>query len=350
MDGADRHQDALLVTARSWGDVTAPPLFVTPADAAGPRDPLHAAPELPDGAVRRTSVVDVAVPHGFEGPRHLTARARDAAVRAGELQVRASASVSASAAADWRLEQFATDPPCNATGLVGTTMTAGFRSRAAAAAPAHVEAATPLWTLLDDLPVASMVSGYARLRTGAQPSWLSAGAAPKADICSGWAAEASMIQLSLSHGVQPVTLGPTARAPELVDAGSWPDVGPLRPHSVRRRRRLDVVPDGDALNLDAWFRDAHGEDSGGETVIHEYSVFARVGATDLVLREIAARPRVLPFVECPVAAASPQRLVGRSLVDVRAEVRSEFLGTSTCTHLNDLLRSLQDVVGLRTLL
>jgi hypothetical protein len=292
----------------------------------------------------------VAVPRGVDGPHRITARARDLSVQGGRLCVRAEASIQAETTADWRLEAFASVPAIDSTGLLGTTAKAGFRNRAAVAAPEQAAAATPLWTLLDDLPVASLVSGYARLRSGWPAPWVTAGSAPKADVCSGWAIDASMIQLSLAHGEQPVTLGPYATAPELVDAGMWPDLGPVLARSVRRRRRLDVVPDGDALHLDAWFRDAHGEEDGAEIVIHEYSVSAVVGARDLVVRTIAASPRVLPFVECPVAAASAHRLVGRSLVDVRAEVRSEFVGTSTCTHLNDLLRSLQDVVGLRSCL
>ena len=57
----------------------------------------------------------------------------------------------------------------------------------------------------------------------------------------------------------------------------------------------------------------------------------------------SAVPRVLPFVECPVAAASADRLVGQSIEATRDYVRRELRGTSTCTHLNDLLRSLGDV-------
>jgi len=52
---------------------------------------------------------------------------------------------------------------------------------------------------------------------------------------------------------------------------------------------------------------------------------------------------VLPWVECPQAAASAGRLAGRPVADLRPTVRAEFLGPTTCTHLTDTLRALEDV-------
>ena len=56
-----------------------------------------------------------------------------------------------------------------------------------------------------------------------------------------------------------------------------------------------------------------------------------------------ATPRVLPWVECPEAAASAGRLAGMSVMGLRPDVRAQFVGPSTCTHLNDVLRGLEDV-------
>jgi hypothetical protein len=66
------------------------------------------------------------------------------------------------------------------------------------------------------------------------------------------------------------------------------------------------------------------------------------GAGDGGSRIVAcvATPRVLPWSECPQAAASAGRLVGQRVGDLRALVRDDLVGTSTCTHLNDLLSSL----------
>jgi hypothetical protein len=59
---------------------------------------------------------------------------------------------------------------------------------------------------------------------------------------------------------------------------------------------------------------------------------------------------VLPYPECPWAAASAQRLEGVNVADLPTVVKQEFAGTSTCTHLNDLLRSLRDVHRLSRLI
>jgi Protein of unknown function (DUF2889) len=59
-----------------------------------------------------------------------------------------------------------------------------------------------------------------------------------------------------------------------------------------------------------------------------------------------ATPKVLPWPECSDAGASATRLVGLPLDDIRQYVRTDLNGISTCTHLNDLLRSLGDVPAL----
>jgi hypothetical protein len=69
-----------------------------------------------------------------------------------------------------------------------------------------------------------------------------------------------------------------------------------------------------------------------------------------VVLSCVATPHVLPWLECPVAAASATRLAGVPLAGLRGHVRQTFGGTSTCTHLNDTLRSLEDVSTLLPLL
>ena len=61
---------------------------------------------------------------------------------------------------------------------------------------------------------------------------------------------------------------------------------------------------------------------------------------------VTATVRVLPWQECPAAIGSAVRVKGMMLSELRNRVRAEFVGTSTCTHLNDLLRSLEDVRGM----
>ena len=54
----------------------------------------------------------------------------------------------------------------------------------------------------------------------------------------------------------------------------------------------------------------------------------------------------LPWQECPGAVASAARITGMTLQELHFRVRRELSGTSTCTHLNDLLRSVADVEAL----
>jgi hypothetical protein len=51
---------------------------------------------------------------------------------------------------------------------------------------------------------------------------------------------------------------------------------------------------------------------------------------------------VLPWQECPGAVDSATRVAGMTLQELHFRVRDELAGTSTCTHLNDLLRSVAD--------
>jgi hypothetical protein len=48
---------------------------------------------------------------------------------------------------------------------------------------------------------------------------------------------------------------------------------------------------------------------------------------------------VLPYGECPRAAAAPQALVGRHVTEAAQALPQELAGTASCTHLNDLLRA-----------
>ena len=82
---------------------------------------------------------------------------------------------------------------------------------------------------------------------------------------------------------------------------------------------------------------------GLETVVHEYGLRAAVDRRTKCLLRIDGKPGPLPYVECPGAAASAQRLVGRPLEGLRDHVSATFTGPSTCTHLNDALRGLEDL-------
>ena len=120
----------------------------------------------------------------------------------------------------------------------------------------------------------------------------------------------------------------------------------MPPSSTRRLRILDVsVLDSGEFQLNSMFRDSFTilEDDGlEERALHEYTVRAVLDRTGDRFTESAATAHVLPWYECPGAVASAGRLVGRRPSELRKLISLTFNGTSTCTHLNDTLRSLAD--------
>jgi hypothetical protein len=334
-------------------------------EASGPKDPvLTTVPRRP-GSVRRTSSIDTTRPDGLAGDSVVVARARDlrtgtggVATVLGEVEIRARIDASTR-----QLVEVDVSPP--ATGvdrLLGCLVGPGFRSRVNQVCPAEQEAGTLLHLLLDDLPGATLVSGYALQRAGAfrrprQPEATGRDApsaasmmAAQDDLCAGWAHDGTMMVTIRSTGEIPVPTGPPAPVLERPDDPlAWHAMEPLPPHGMRRRRRLDVIgPDAPAdghgrYRIDAHFRDSHVDEAGAESVVHEYSVSGAVDRARGRVLDISARAHVLPWVECPGALASADRLTDMPVAELRDHVRREFKGTSTCTHLNDTLRSLGDV-------
>jgi hypothetical protein len=315
----------------------------------GLRDPVGTTPPRPTGSVRRTSHIDIEP--GPAGGLVLTGAARDLRTGAGGARVIAAAQVRAEL--DARLELVAltiTPEDPRAAGLVGRTVASGFRAAVDEAMPDAREAATPLYVLLDDLPVAVVISGYARLYSGDIGTENIDAGQVKADVCAGWRSDGTMmVSLRTNHRL-PVPVGPPANRLEPADDPlAWHDIGPLPPGAMRRRRLVEVT-DGDPGRVYAMFRDTHVGPENTETVLHEYAVTAELDPTTLILSSCRAQPRVLPWVECPEAAPSAARLDGRPASELRRLVSRQLRGTTTCTHLNDLLRSLGDLGALVALL
>jgi hypothetical protein len=134
---------------------------------------------------------------------------------------------------------------------------------------------------------------------------------------------------------------------DLGDDHAWHEfAADLAPNAMRRVRRIDVARGLDPstpLSIDAMFRDTHMDRDGTVTIVHEYQLAAEVDPATFIVSSIEATPRVLPYRECPEAASSAQRVVGTSTTGLRARARTEFVGASTCTHLNDVLRALEDI-------
>lgn len=337
-------------------------MFVLEPDQLGPRRPIDHTPPRAAGSIRRTSTIDSVRPDGPGGDLVVDARARDLlttgdgleadTVVLDEVRVVLRADGASYEIREIRATGAGTGAPRpeSLDGLVGARAGRGFRAAVGRLLPELEASRAPLLLLLDDLPGATLVSGYALLRSDDIGQVAAEAFEARADVCSGWVRDGAMMRAIRETGRTPTPVGPVS--PSLArsdDPLAWHDIPELPPGATRRRRRIDVhapaVPPA-SHRVDVMFRDSHADDDGLETSIHEYAVDAEVDGRTRTVAGIEAAPRVLPWVECPAAADSATRLVGRPLADLRSHVRETFTGITTCTHLNDVLRGLADVDAL----
>lgn len=201
--------------------------------------------------------------------------------------------------------------------------------------------------LIDDLPVGMLVSGVSMLFGGLRPMF-SQDRQPHPDICAGWQTGGAIMTDIAEIGSLSVPTGPDAPS-VLVDEDplAWHELPVVEPNTVCRHRRLDLIS-GSPMRFDCFFRDQHVSFGGRLTAIHEYSVRGTLSDDGASIASIEAVPGALPWAECDQAAPSAGRLIGRPLDGLRVEIASTFTGITTCTHLNDQLRSLGDLAVLQT--
>jgi hypothetical protein len=239
-------------------------------------------------------------------------------------------------------------PDADLRPLVGASLRAGFGGLVSRSLPAELGRRSLAASLLEDVSGGYFVSGTILLWVGdnaIDAPALEMVTQMQGDVCAGWRRGGQQF----GHLVENLAIaspgGPPA--PDLAAGGGpdgWHRAERLPPHTHRRSRRLDLVPAADGAVLDAHFRDSVA-DASSERVLHEYRVSARVGSSG-VIESVDVAPLVLPWAECPTAAASGQRVVGERLVDLPAFMRRELLGVETCTHLNTTLRALADAAAL----
>jgi hypothetical protein len=320
------------------------------SDFVGPQDPVASWPKRRPGSLRRTSTIDT---RGADsGEVDVDLRARDIQTDpTGAIEVLAHCEVRAHLS-NRIIESIAGTPEdARLAGLRKQLVGPGFRNLLRDALNTEVESASLLHLLLDDWPGASLVAGYA-----AQHAMITRGVELEVDdhvsermtgICSGFAPHSSVVTFVEKNRLMPNAPGPLA--PDLTrgDRDGLHAVEALPPHSMRRLRRLDLDPrDEESAGFDAHFRDTHVDGAGVETVVHEYTVNGTVGLATHTITDLTAAVRVLPWRECPGALASSTRVRGMAINELRSRIRTEFVGTGTCTHLNDTLRSLGDLDAL----
>jgi hypothetical protein len=315
----------------------------------GPHNPAASTPPRRPASIRRTTTHDSLRPDGLLGEVTVAASGRDLITDRGDATTvisTATVRVRVEFVPDRKILSISSDPPAPELDLlVGVTASSGFRQAVVDAVPGVRDDHLLRFQLLDDLPTALLVSGYAIGAGGARVV-----RSPQVkglqhpDLCAGWAVGGTILNEMAVLGSAPVVTGPVA--PALLrddDPLAWHDVGPLPAHGMRRRRRLDLWRDSAELRLECFFRDSHFDATGLETVIHEYTIHATVDPDSMRFTSCEADVGALPWVECPAAAASAHRLTGAPAEGLRTWVRETFVGPTTCTHLNDTLRSLEDV-------
>lgn len=313
----------------------------------GIHQPTIGNPARRPGSVRRTSSIDITRDEDSLDPVYLYGRARDLWTAAdGSVAEVGAAELSATIELVARVVRHVeVVPPVAAVArLSGAPAMSGFRAAVDKAATELRAARDLRYTLLDDVPVATLISGHALSASGVLGVVAKSGYLPVADQCAGFAT-GGLLMTSFEAGDPVIVTGP--KAPDLdhdSDRLAWHAMAQLPPHGMRRRRRVDVFDagKGSRVGIDAMFRDTYVRADEVETIIHEYTLKATVDSDTGVIVESHATPQVLPWQECPGAVASAERIAGMTLGELHFRVRQELFGTSTCTHLNDLLRSVAD--------
>jgi hypothetical protein len=282
-------------------------------------------------------------------PVVLDAAASDIATRRdGSARVAAAAALRTTVGAGRVVTALTADPdPGGLEVLVGQRAISGWRAATRQVVPAGLR--SPLGLLLDEVPIAVLLSFYAGLRAGTLvtegPTVDTQGmSAHMRGMCAGWATGATPMRSLDAGGGVPLPVLVQVPVESHGDPFGTEPRPALGVGCLRRARRIDVTP-GEVTAVEATFRDSWHDLVDGEGVMHEYVLTADVDPDGIVLR-LDAEPRVLPYGECPRAAAAPQLLVGQHVSTAATAMPEELAGTSSCTHLNDLLRALACVPAL----
>jgi len=313
---------------------------------AAPAAPVSLTPVRRAGSVRRTSTLDSHWPTDFDRPLVMSGRARDILTTAEGADYRVLAEDAVRIQANAAREIMGIEGnrlTAALEELVGTRGGGHLRKKLAEVMPDEVAAASPLHLLLDDFSGASLVAGWGANRgKGDVPFSTDEGRrerlAHMENICTGFQTGASSLA---GHAQSTAEIDDLPRSD---DPDGWHELFKPDGITMRRARRTDIWRDGDRLRMDIAFQDsAYLPDSKTRVAIHEYQVDASADIATLTLHSVTAHPHVLPYRECPGAAANVGMMRGTSLAAMRLSVPATLSSVLGCTHLNDVLRSMADV-------
>ncbi len=310
--------------------------------------PIAGAPDRVPGSVRRTTSLDLSRPLGPDGPIEVRGRGRDArTTTTGDLEILATALVSLTVSEERVTRLQAHPSPAGLSRLLGRRAVVGWRTGLWRELPSEKDSGSALHLLLDDLPGGMIIGGFTGRAARLEASATLTEPGRRLNVCAGWAAESRAALEMATTGLPPAPQ--TEPAPALTPADdpyAWHTLPALARWGISRRRRLDVLDTGAEILVDTMFRDSFSDGTGAERVLHEYHLTALLDRDTFVVREISAQPRVLPHGECPLAAGSVQALRGVPAPQLREQVSAELFGPASCTHLNDLARSVTDAPAL----
>lgn len=300
--------------------------------------------------------IDVSWPDGETGGRLFVGRCRDyrTPIDGGEGRVLDEAEFQARLAEDKTITSInATPAPDRIDSLVGVRGGNHLRLFIMETMPELIADGAPIYLPLDDISGTSLVSGSAwslwngespeNMRSRFTPEELEKMMADRVNVCWGLAeGNSGVTGRGLDNGVGGAEAG-DVRNP--ADPQGWHLLHDVDGPSFRRARRIEVQRDDKAglIRIEAAFQDSVRRQSGSRGAIHEYNISATADLATGKLLALVPEPRILPFGECPGAVANTQRLVGRTLGEIREAVLEQLRGPQGCTHLNDALRALAEV-------
>jgi hypothetical protein len=232
----------------------------------------------------------------------------------------------------------ASDPTSDLRGLLGASVSSGFRRAVDQSVP-DLDRAGVLYRILHDLPGASFVGSFVAVRAGAPP-FTTRDLLGMENVCRGWRTDGVQMRAAVAGRV-PILTGPAPTPLDNpADPVAWHEMKQVPFASVCRSRRLDLWRDGDEIVVDMHYRDTYLPNDQSAMAIHEYSLIARADGTSGTLINITTRAHALPWSDCDSIPASAEEVVGVRLGELDTAVRERLRGTAGCRHLNDTLREL----------